>query len=502
MATNAQPTVLTRGIDLDLKPEAVFSNLHRMSGFVFLDSGLSGHELSRYSYFGVNPFLTVRSRGEGIDIVDGKKIEHRHGNPLEILTAILNELHTSGGSPLVPFSGGGVGYFSYELGRTTVPVTLSATDDLGLPEMVLSFYKTILAYEHKTNRWIGASIDLTGGRGTTVRKRLGNEIEKLRDLATRPHRGSFTSATVSGEPGDEDEEPVEARLTGHRFHLDGVDIVSSMSRDAYLQAVVRIKEHIAAGDIYQANLTQRWSVPFTGDPGHLYTALRTNSPAPFGMYMNTGECIVIGSSPECFLAVEGRSVQTRPIKGTRRRGATPDEDEALKRELEQSAKDRAELLMIADLERNDLGRVCEPGSVTVEDLYRLETFSNVHHLVSVVKGELKPSAGFKDLMDAAFPSGSITGAPKKRAMEILDGMEGTVRGPYTGAMGYLSFDGSLTLNVVIRTMILSQGICHLGVGSGIVSDSDPESEYAECVAKARGMLAALRETASPAVASS
>jgi para-aminobenzoate synthetase component 1 len=499
MATNAQPTVLTRGIDLALPPQEVFSNLHRMAGFFFLDSGLAGHALSRYSYVGVNPFLTVRSRGDGSDIVDGKKIEHRHGNPLEILAAILNELSTSGGSPLVPFVGGGVGYMSYELGRSTIPIELRSTDDLGLPEMVFSFYKTILAYEHKTNRWIGASVDLTGGRGTTVRKRLGNEIEKLKDLASRPHRGPVASAVADSGEG---EEPVEDRLTGHRFHLDGVDIVSSLSRDAYLQAVGTIKEHIAAGDIYQGNLTQRWSVPFTGDPGQLYAALREHSPAPFGMYMNTGECIVIGSSPECFLSVEGRSVQTRPIKGTRRRGGTPEEDEALKRELMQSAKDRAELLMIADLERNDLGRVCEPGSVVVEDLYRLETFSNVHHLVSVVKGELKPSAGFKDLMDATFPSGSITGAPKKRAMEILDGLEGTVRGPYTGAMGYLSFDGSLALNVVIRTMILSQGICHLGVGSGIVSDSDPESEYSECVAKARGMLAALRDTASQTVASS
>jgi para-aminobenzoate synthetase component 1 len=367
---------------------------------------------------------------------------------------------------------------------------------------VISFYKTILAYEHRTNRWIGAAVDLTGGRGTTVRKRLGNEIEKLRELASRPHRGTATSATGPGDIPEEEEEPVHERLSGHRFHMDGVDVVSTMGKEEYLAAVRTVKDHIAAGDIYQANVTQRWSVPFSGDPGQLYTALRQASPAPFGIYMNTGECVVVGSSPECFLQVEGRAVETRPIKGTRRRGSDPTEDEVLKRELEQSTKDRAELVMIADLERNDLGRVCEPGSVRVEELYRLESFANVHHLVSVVQGELKPTIGFRDLMEATFPSGSITGAPKKRAMEILDEVERTARGPYTGAMGYLSFDGSLALNVVIRTMILSQGICHLGVGSGIVADSSPEAEYAECLAKARGMLAALRSTPSQALAPS
>lgn len=491
MTTQAQPTVLTRGIDLDLSPEEVFQNLHRMAGFFFLDSGMASHELSRYSYVSVNPFLTLRSRGDGIDIVEGKKIEHVRGNPLEILNAQLRRLHITGGSPLVPFAGGGVGYLSYELGRYTAEVPLAAEDDLGLPEMAISFYRTLLAYEHETRRWIGAAADLTGGRGTTVRKRLGNEIEKLRELATKPHRGLVTAATE--EPGEEGE-AIEELFQGHRSTVDGVEVISTMSRDEYLAAVRRIQESIAAGDIYQANLTQRWSVPFSGDPGQLYAALRHVSPAPYGIYLNTGEAVVAGSSPECFLSLSGRTLETRPIKGTRRRGADPAEDERLRAELQDSAKDRAELVMIADLERNDLGRICETGSVRVEDLTRLETFSNVHHLVSVVKGELRGGLELGDILAATFPSGSITGAPKKRAMEILDGVEKTVRGPYTGAMGYLGFDGSLSLNVAIRTMVLSQGYCHLGVGSGIVADSVPEAEYEECVAKARGMLAALRET--------
>jgi para-aminobenzoate synthetase component 1 len=496
MTSATQPTVLTRRIDLDLSPEQVFQNLHRVGGFFFLDSAMSGHELSRYSYFGVNPFLTVRSRGDGIDLVEAKGLEHRRGHPLALLNQLLRQYRVSGGSPLIPFVGGGVGYLSYELGRLTAGVKLRAEDDLELPEMVVSFYKTLLAYEHRSGSWLGATVDPTGGRGTTVRKRLGHEIDKLCELASKPHRGLPALATTPGNAPGEEEEPISSRLPGHSETVDGMEVASSFTREDYLSAVRKVKEHIAAGDIYQANVTQRWSVPFSGDPGLLYTALRNQSPAPFGIYLNTGECVVAGSSPECFLTVSGRSVETRPIKGTRPRGATAEEDQALVRELEGSRKDHAELVMITDLERNDLGRVCEPGSVQVAELVRLETFSNVHHLVSVVKGELKSQVEFQDLMEAMFPSGSVTGAPKKRAMEILDEVEGTVRGPYTGAMGFLGFDGSLSLNVAIRTLVLSQGICHLGVGSGIVADSDPEAEYEECVAKAKGMLAALRETPS------
>jgi para-aminobenzoate synthetase component I len=501
MNQQAQPTVLTRSIEFDLLPEQVFQNLHRLSGFFFLDSGMADHELSRYSYVGVNPFITMRSRGNGIDLVEGKSIHHRRGNPLTVLTQLLRDSRITGGSPLIPFAGGGVGYLSYELGRFTAGVDLAALDDLELPEMVVSFYKTLLAYEHKTRRWFGATVDLTGGRGTTVRKRLGHEIDKLRELASKPHRGTPPPPSLPVDAEEEDE-PILMRLPGHRIDVSGLEVSSSMTRESYLDAVRKIKEHIAAGDIYQANLTQRWSLPYTGDPGLLYSVLRQESPAPFGIYLNTGEAVVAGSSPECFLTVNGRSVETRPIKGTRPRGQTADEDLGMRRELEASEKDRAELVMITDLERNDLGRVAEAGSVRVEDLARLETFSNVHHLVSVVKGELKPQVEFQDLMDAMFPSGSITGAPKKRAMEILDQVEGRVRGPYTGAMGFMGFDGALSLNVAIRTLVLSQGICHLGVGSGIVADSDPEAEYAECLAKAQGMLTALRRSMTEATVSS
>jgi para-aminobenzoate synthetase component 1 len=497
MNIQANPTVLTRAVDLDFTPDQVFEHLHRLPGFFFLDSGKADHELSQYSFIGAQPFLTIRSRGEGIDIVEGKTIRHVRGNPLHVLAYEMGQRRLTGGSPLLPFAGGGVGYFSYELGRLTAEVPLKAADDLGLPEMQVSFYKTLLAYEHRTRRWIGAAVDLAGGRGTTVRKRLGNDIEKFRELASKPHRGTVTAATTPAEPeaGEDSGQATEttAPVPGRRFTVDGVEVTSTMSHEEYLSAVRKIQEHIAAGEIYQANLTQRWTAPYVGEPGRLYHELRKASPVPFGFYMNTGECIIAGASPESFLTVKGRTVETRPIKGTRRRGASPEEDQELRRELESSEKDKAELTMIADLERNDLGRICATGSVEVKELHRLESFSTVHHLVSTVKGELRPGVTLTDIMEATFPSGSITGAPKKRAMEILDEVEGTVRGPYTGAMGFLGLDGSLSLNVAIRTLVLSQGLCHLGVGGGIVADSQPEAEYEECQTKARGMLAALRE---------
>ena len=443
---------------------------------------------------GVNPVLTLRSRGDGMDLLQGKKIEHLRGNPLTVLARLLRERRVFSGSPLVPFSGGAVGYFGYELGGVTLEREMDREDDLGLPDMHVAFYNTILAYDHKGKRWIGAAVDFTGGRGATIRKRLGVQIDKLVELAKKPHRGPAPTAPVE----DEDEgEMVPFEQTGARETIEGLEVVSSMSREEYLGAVRTIQERIAAGDIYQANLTQRWTVDYPGDPGDLYRRLREASPAPFGIYLNAGECVIAGSSPESFLAIRGREIETRPIKGTRPRGATPDEDARLMRELELSEKDKAELTMIADLERNDLGQVCSAGTVEVKHLHKLESFSNVHHLVSVVRGELEPGTGIDDILTATFPGGSITGAPKRKAVEILDGVEKRVRGPYTGAMGFLGLDGNAELNIAIRTLVLTQGQCHIGVGSGIVADSSPEREWDECVTKARDMVKALREASAP-----
>jgi para-aminobenzoate synthetase component 1 len=274
--------------------------------------------------------------------------------------------------------------------------------------------------------------------------------------------------------------------------------VSNFTKVEYLDRVRRVREYIAAGDVYQINLTQRFSARFTGDRYALYRRLRAASPAAFAAYLNAGDFQVLSSSPESFLRLAGRELETRPIKGTRRRGATPEADARQREELLASAKDRAELLMIVDLERNDLGRVCEPGSVQVDELHRLETHPTVHHLVATVRGRLRPECDALDAVRAAFPGGSITGAPKIRAMQIIDELETVRRHVYTGAIGWLGFDGNCDLNIAIRTILCHAGRAHYHAGGGVVWDSEPEAEFQETLDKGRAMREALLGPASVA----
>jgi len=266
---------------------------------------------------------------------------------------------------------------------------------------------------------------------------------------------------------------------------------SGFTREAYLEGVRRVKEYILAGDIYQANLSQRFSAPLLEPAWRLYRRLRRLNAAPFSAYMNFGDFAVASSSPERFMEVSGRRVETRPIKGTRPRSDDPAEDRSQREELLSSAKDRAELSMIVDLERNDLGRVCDYGSVRVTEHAVLESYATVHHLVSTVVGELHRGRDIVDLLRATFPGGSITGAPKIRSMEIIDEIEPTARSVYTGGIGYLGFNGRHDLNVAIRTMIIGGGRVRFQVGGGIVADSDPEAEFQETLDKGKAMFEAV-----------
>lgn len=269
-----------------------------------------------------------------------------------------------------------------------------------------------------------------------------------------------------------------------------VDFRPTIDPAGWVRRVQRIRGYIAAGDVYQANLTHaltaRWSPP----PGAFYTRLRAASPAPYSCFLRLGDTAVLSASPECFLRIDGRRITTKPVKGTRPRGADAHDDEALARELVSSAKERAELVMITDLERNDLGQVCEYGSVRADILCRLESFAHVHHLVSTVEGVLRQEVSPLQAVRACFPGGSITGAPKRRAREIIAELEGAPRGIYTGAIGYLGWDGTAVFNIAIRTLILRDGLASFGIGAGIVADSDPLSEYEETLHKAAGLLAA------------
>jgi para-aminobenzoate synthetase component 1 len=495
--TTPQPTVLTRSISLKKTPAEVFARFSQQPGCFFLDSALGDHDLSRFSYIGAEPFFTLKSRGMVMDIVEGKKVRHQKGNPLEVLAAMLQRHQVSSGTTFVPFIGGAVGYIAYEFGRHTTGLDLSAPDDLGLPELAFNFYRKLLAYDHRDRRWYVAAADFSTSHGPSVRKRLTADIDKMAAIADGAEPvPTAVAAKATGEGTVDAVEDDLAVVPESPMVTDGpYPWRSSLTREQYLDAVRAIQERIGRGDIYQANLTQRFHATLPSSPVQLYQALREVNPAPYGCYLDLGECVIAGQSPELFLSIRGRHVETRPIKGTRPRGVTPEEDARLAAELEASAKDRAELVMIADLLRNDLGRICRPGSIEAGDTVRLESFPTVHHLVSVIKGELAAGRTLADVLRATFPGGSITGAPKLKAMEILDGLEPVARGPYTGAMGLLGFDGSVDLNVAIRTFVIrGQDVC-FGAGGGIVADSNPDAEYAESLDKARGMLEALARAA-------
>jgi para-aminobenzoate synthetase component 1 len=269
-------------------------------------------------------------------------------------------------------------------------------------------------------------------------------------------------------------------------------VFSNVSHDAFLARVQRAQDYIRAGDIYQVNLSQRLTVPFAAPGWRLFQALNEVSPAPFSAYFDAGEFQIVSSSPELFLRLSGSQIQTRPIKGTRPRSPDPSCDSQLSYQLQTSPKEMAELVMITDLLRNDLGKVCEFGSVHVPELVRLERFAQVQHLVSTVEGDLRKNVTHLGALAACFPGGSITGAPKVRAMEIIDELESVRRGPYTGALGYLGFNRESQLSMIIRTALVKEGLAHFQVGAGIVADSEPEAEYLETLAKARGFIEALR----------
>lgn len=409
---------------------------------------LSGGDLdcSRYSLATWDPLLVLRGKGPGLGLAAGQAHWLGQGDPLEFLDQIFAELRPGFALPGLPFAGGGVGYLAYELKNRIERLPQRAEDDLGLPEMYLSFPGQVLVHD-----------------------RHGGQLRYLR----------------LGWPGREPAGPGPLELSKPQTGPPPRpgELSSTFSQAAYRAAVGRIRQYIAQGDVYQVNLSQRFSFSLAGDPLALWERLFAKNPAPFYAYVNAGDHQVLCTSMERFLLRRGQYLETRPIKGTRPRGGDPQADAALRQELNQSFKDEAELSMIVDLLRNDLGRVCLPRSIAVESHKRVEAFQNVFHLVSTVNGQVPPELTHGQLLRATFPGGSITGCPKIRAMEIIDELEPKVRQVYTGSMGYLGWHQNLDLNIAIRTGIVSQGQCHFAVGGGVVYDSDPEDEYQETLHK-------------------
>jgi para-aminobenzoate synthetase component 1 len=449
----------------------------------FLDSGMDVPspakrgfryaELGRYSFIGSHPFLIFRSKGTNLQLDWRDRVEQRSGDPFDALREILNRFQSTSLPGDLPFIGG-VGYLGYPLRCFIEELPAAAPDDLKLPDCYFAFYDAIVAFDHLTNQVYLCRSNVNEGSIN----RHQQQVEKLRSiLQSENHHAQLHSEGFKS----------------HAPHFAKSPIRSNFSKTDYLSTVQRAKAYIASGDIYQVNLSQRLSTLSDLPPPELYACLRQLSPVPYGAYLHCGDFHILSASPERFLhfSPSCRIVETRPIKGTRPRGLTPELDRKLATELLHSEKDLAELLMIVDLERNDLGRVCEIASIHVPERVALESYSNIHHLVATVRGTLRRDADRIDLLKSCFPGGSITGAPKIRAMELIDELEPTDRGVYTGAIGYFGFDGTMDLNVAIRTCILKEGRAYFHVGGGIVADSEPEAEYQETLDKASSWLAVL-----------
>jgi len=455
-----------------LTPAAAFLRLaHGRSRAFLLESVEGGERLARYSFIGWDPFLTVRGRDGEVSAERQGEVVRERSRGLEKLREIGRTFRPVIFGDLPPFLGGGVGYFAYDLVRRFERLPELAADDLGLDDYRVMYFSTILAFDHLRHRiHIIANI---------LNDRAGGDLEaKYRDAVLRI-------------------EQIEKRLSipislpSPLPHAKIPKPTSNVAAEDYYANVERAREHIRAGDIFQVVLSQCFTMPVACDPFDVYRALRFINPSPYMFFLRMDDLVVVGASPEMLVKVNGRRAEYGPIAGTRPRGATPEEDERLARELAADAKERAEHIMLVDLGRNDLGRVCDYGSVRVTDLMRIEKYSHVMHLVSSVEGNLRPELDCFDALESCLPAGTVSGAPKVRAMEIIESMEPCRRGIYGGAVGYVDFSGNLDTCIALRTLFIKDGTAYIQAGGGIVADSDPVREREESINKAMALVRAV-----------
>lgn len=464
-------------------PWQVVRRLAALPRLLFLDSVLPHSSLGRYSFITADPFEWIRSRGRRTWI-SGVAQPLKESDPFVVLAERLCRYQAEPIAGLPPFQGGAAGLFGYDLCHHLERLPRPRFDEFQVPDMAVGLYDWVIAFDHVADRaWLiatGFPETEPARRGRRAEQRLAKVKHLLRQGDPSSAPPALTNQRAS---------PVAPVL---QRPIPGLPRLSSnFDRETYLKTIRRAIEYVHAGDCFQVNVAQRLLHPAM-PPLELYHRLRERNPATFAGYFDLGDFVIASASPERFLRVERREVETRPIKGTRPRGATPAEDQARIEELLASAKDRAENVMIVDLLRNDLGRVCQYHSVRVPAVCQVETYPFVHHLVSEVRGRLREGLTPIDLLRAAFPGGSVTGAPKIRAMEIIAELEPTARGPYCGSLGYVGFDGTMDTNVLIRTFTVGRGWAQFPVGGGIVADSVPEQEYEETWHKARGLLKALQ----------
>jgi anthranilate synthase component 1 len=467
---NLVPVYETFTADL-LTPVGAYLRLARRARYAFLLESVEGGEnIARYTFVGANPAEVFRSRGRACTVEAGGNRFEFQEDPVALLRRLTRRYRPVRVPGLPPLVAGAIGYFAYDMVRLIESIPARGRDDLGLDDAVLMFYLGLVAFDHVQHRvWIVRNV-FTESEGS-LRAKYHAAVEEIR----RTRRAL--------------ERPLPPRRAARRGGR--LRIVSNISKPQYLVAVRKAKAYIRAGDIFQVVPSQRFSARTNAEPFEIYRALRVINPSPYMYFLRLGDVSVVGSSPEMLVKIQGRDASYRPIAGTLPRGRDEKEDRVLEAQLLADPKERAEHIMLVDLGRNDLGRVCEYGSVRVERLMYVERYSHVMHLVSNLRGRLRDDVDCFEALLACFPAGTLSGAPKVRAMEIIDELEPTRRGIYAGAILYLDFSGNLDSCIALRTLVAKDGRVYIQAGGGIVADSVPEREYQETVNKARAVVAAL-----------
>ena len=466
------PVVKSVTADL-LTPVSAFLAIAAKEPYAFLlESVERGEQVGRYTFLGARPYMRVRSRDKEIMIERGTRRERRQADVFQLLKELLRAHRPADLPGLPPFTAGAVGYFAYDVVRSLEKIGKHAKDDLGLPDAELMLFDRLLAFDHVRHQiHIIAMADVASEAPRRAYDRALRDIDALEKKLTRAP--SFIHAPKGQK----------SKLKVH----------AGTSRERFMKAVERAKEYIAAGDIFQVVLSQRLDFMPEVGPFDIYRALRTVNPSPYLYFLRMKDTHVLGSSPEMLVRVTGRKLEYRPIAGTHPRGRDQSEDERLEQEMLHDEKERAEHVMLVDLGRNDLGRVSEYGSVKVRDLMYVERYSHVMHLVSALEGRLRPELDALDAFAACFPAGTLSGAPKVRAMQIIEELEPVRRGVYGGSVLYADFAGNLDSCIAIRTMLLRGKRAYLQAGAGIVADSDPATEFQETMNKAQALLRAVEQ---------